>query len=85
MSAKIKEIEEMSIDEVIENHDRESMNTVVGVDFWLGIYNNKKNELLIEEQRKLNKQMLLYTKAMTIMTVIVVIATIVSLVMTIIK
>lgn len=82
MSAKIEDIEKMSIEDVIKNHDKEAVNTVVGVSFWLEIYNNKKNELLVEEQRKLNKQMLLYTKAMTIMTVIVVAATIATLVIT---
>ena len=82
MSAKIKEIENMSIEEVIKNHDDVASSTCVGVSFWLDIYNNKKNELLVEEQRKLNRQMLNYTKAMTFMTIVVVLATIASLIIT---
>lgn len=85
MSAKLKDIEKMTLDEIIKIYDEEAQYASGGISFWLDVYNNKKNELAIEEQKKLNKQMLVYTKAMTFMTVVVVLATIISLYLTVIK
>jgi hypothetical protein len=85
MSAKLKVIDEMTLDEIIKNYDDEAPYSSGGISFWLDVYNNKKNELVMDEQKKINKQMLSYTKAMTFMTIIVLVATLINLYVVIIK
>lgn len=79
MSEKLKEIESMTVEEVIKHYDDTASHTSVGLSFWQEIYNNKKQEENNYELRKINIQMLKYTKIMTILTVIVVIATMIGL------
>jgi len=79
MSEKLREIEEMTLEEVIQHYDDTAQYTSVGLSFWQEIYNNKKQEQINNELKKVNKQMLQYTKIMTLLTIIVVISTIISL------
>lgn len=85
MSEKLREIEEMTLEEVIKHYDKSAEYTCVGLSFWQEIYNNKKQEQLNQELKRINRQMLLYTKIMTLLTIVVVIATIMSLIITVLN
>ncbi|PXV88428.1 hypothetical protein C8E03_108155 [Lachnotalea glycerini] len=79
MSRKIEDIEKMSLQEVAENYNDVARYTAEALSTWQQIYFIKKQEQINEQAQKINNQMLLYTKTMTILTIVVVIATIASL------
>ena len=69
---KLKELREMSKDELIKEHDEQAVMTQVGVDYYL-------NELFRREQQEHNKTIRNCTIAIAIMTLIITISTIVNI------
>jgi|GEM_PF-3580676 len=80
MSIEIGVIEKMSLEEVAKKYNEIAGSTSNSLSTWQQIYFIKKQEQANDEMRTINKQMLMYTKVMTILTVVVALATIITLV-----
>jgi CII-binding regulator of phage lambda lysogenization HflD len=73
MTPTLKQLQEMSDDDIIETYNSTSKNTAVGLQFFL-------DELNRRSQNRQSNEMLRMTRQVTFMTVITTIATVINLV-----
>lgn len=78
MSLKYQELREKTDEELINEHDRKSENTVVGIDYYL-------EELARRDSQRINDSMLMCTKWITAMTAVMLFATIANVLIAIFR
>lgn len=69
----LKQLKDMSDDDLIEFYDAKAQNTEVGISFYL-------DELRNRETARLNKKIVVMTRWITVLTIIITLATIVNVI-----